>query len=186
MTDTTDIAVLYATAMRAKETGTSFVIPAETAISMLTHVGVLRDNLEAERQLADELKINWDAAKNSIQFYKAELAALKREQVPVEYQMYYHNHGTGGGEWCRVRTKSRYEELQREHAGDDDFSFRALFTATQKPVVLLNKITQADAPEVAEISAQVERLGLKGAYGAYAAGWNAAIEAAGGIVKDGE
>lgn len=53
MTGTIDIAVLYAAAIRAKETGTSFVIPAETAISLLTHIAVLRDNLEAERQRTD-------------------------------------------------------------------------------------------------------------------------------------
>lgn len=59
---------------------------------------------------------------------------LKGEQVPVEYQYRYHNHGTGCGEWCRVLTKERYEELQREHAGDNDFAFRMLFTAPQKPI----------------------------------------------------
>ncbi|HFQ7287283.1 TPA: hypothetical protein ACJHGT_002147 [Yersinia enterocolitica] len=59
---------------------------------------------------------------------------LKGEQVPVEYQYRYHNHGTGCGEWCRVLTKERYEELQREHAGDNDFVFRMLFTAPQKPI----------------------------------------------------
>ncbi|EPC8989578.1 TPA: hypothetical protein ACVHP4_004297 [Yersinia enterocolitica] len=69
---------------------------------------------------------------------EAELSAanekLKGEQVPVEYQYRYHNHGTGCGEWCRVLTKERYEELQREHAGDNDFVFRMLFTAPQKPI----------------------------------------------------
>ncbi|EKN3738412.1 hypothetical protein OU751_002959 [Yersinia enterocolitica] len=69
---------------------------------------------------------------------EAELSAanekLKGDQVPVEYQCRYHNHGTGSGEWCRVLTKERYEELQREHAGDNDFAFRMLFTAPQKPI----------------------------------------------------
>jgi len=94
---------------------------------------------------------------------------LKGDQVPVEYQMYYHNHGTGGGEWCRVRTKARYEELQIEHAGDNDFSFRTLFTATQKPVVLPEAYDDGHGNEWLPRGATI-----------------AAIEAAGGIVKDGE
>lgn len=108
--------------------------------------------------------------------------ALKGDQVPVEYQMYYHNHGTGGGEWCRVRTKARYEELQIEHAGDNDFSFRTLFTAPQKPVVL----------DDATVLAWGDRNYIKGDVSKLrcmiddAASLPAAIEATGGIVKDGE
>jgi len=112
---------------------------------------------------------------------------LKGDQVPVEYQMYYHNHGTGGGEWCRVRTKARYEELQIEHAGDNDFSFRTLFTAPQKPVVLPGISELIDAcdstPAVRDVHvwdlaiSEVKRL-------------NPSLfsdkSAAGGIVKDGE
>lgn len=67
-------------------------------------------------------------------FSESDVKDLKGEQVPVEYQYRYHNHGTGCGEWCRVLTKERYEELQREHAGDNDFVFRMLFTAPQKPI----------------------------------------------------
>lgn len=102
--------------------------------------------------------------------------ALKGDQVPVEYQMYYHNHGTGGGEWCRVRTKARYEELQIEHAGDNDFSFRTLFTAPQKPVVLLPKFTDRHTC----INAGCD------AASAYKEDVIAMNKAAGGIVKDGE
>lgn len=94
---------------------------------------------------------------------------LKGDQVPVEYQMYYHNHGTGGGEWCRVRTRARYEELQREHAGDNDFSFRTLFTNPQKPVVLPEAYDDGHGNEWLPRGATI-----------------AAIEAAGGIVKDGD
>lgn len=36
-----------------------------------------------------------------------------------------------------------------------------------------DEITSADAPEIFEIAAEVERLGLRGTYGVYAAGWNA-------------
>ncbi|RTM81488.1 DUF551 domain-containing protein [Enterobacter hormaechei] len=36
-----------------------------------------------------------------------------------------------------------------------------------------DKITSANAPEVFEIAAEAERLGLRGAYASYAVGWNA-------------
>jgi len=81
------------------------------------------DAFKAERQRADAAEV--------------ELAALRGEQEPVEYQYHYHNHGTGGGEWWRVSTKKRYEELQKEHYGDSNFSFRMLFAHPPKPVVVL-------------------------------------------------
>ncbi|HGF0952331.1 TPA: hypothetical protein ACF77O_000758 [Yersinia enterocolitica] len=117
---------------------------------------------------------------------EAELSAanekLKGEQVPVEYQYRYHNHGTGCGEWCRVLTKERYEELQREHAGDNDFVFRMLFTAPQKPVALLDKYVRNEKGQYILDGKCEPRIG-------FAVGWNAAIRAAGGKVEgnaDGE
>ncbi|HDL7425710.1 TPA: hypothetical protein PXN54_004518 [Yersinia enterocolitica] len=81
----------------------------------------------------DEVEDFVSILKQRAESAEAELSAanekLKGHQVPVEYQYRYHNHGTGCGEWCRVLTKERYEELQREHAGDNDFAFRMLFTA---------------------------------------------------------
>ncbi|HFK7184700.1 TPA: hypothetical protein ACG0BA_000292 [Serratia odorifera] len=47
-----------------------------------------------------------------------------------------------------------------------------LYTAPPAPAVP-DAITSANAPEVFEMAAIVERLGLRGAYGAYAAGYNA-------------
>lgn len=47
-----------------------------------------------------------------------------------------------------------------------------LYTATPAPTVP-EKITSANAPEVFEIAAEAERLGLRGAYASYAVGWNA-------------
>ncbi|MBL5819880.1 hypothetical protein JBO39_01455 [Serratia marcescens] len=47
-----------------------------------------------------------------------------------------------------------------------------LYTAPPAPAVP-EVITAANSPEVFEIAAEVERLGLRGTYGAYAAGWNA-------------
>ncbi|MFU2318951.1 hypothetical protein [Rahnella sp. PCH160] len=130
----------------------------------------------------EELKLMRDLQENVENHAMAEaldelisIRELKGDQVPVAQIVISKN-------WPDVGRKVidyYLEKIQHLPAGTE------LFTAPQKPVVLLNKITQSDAPEVAEISAQVERLGLKGAYGAYAAGWNAAIEASGGIVKDG-
>ncbi|CAI1761935.1 DUF551 domain-containing protein [Serratia proteamaculans] len=47
-----------------------------------------------------------------------------------------------------------------------------LYAAPPAPAVP-EVITSANAPEIFEMAAEVERLGLRGAYGAYAAGWNA-------------
>ncbi|EOZ4763764.1 TPA: DUF551 domain-containing protein [Enterobacter hormaechei] len=47
-----------------------------------------------------------------------------------------------------------------------------LYTAPPAPTVP-DKITSANAPEVFEIAAEAERLGLRGAYASYAVGWNA-------------
>ncbi|HCT9257426.1 TPA: hypothetical protein OUB85_004049 [Enterobacter hormaechei] len=42
-----------------------------------------------------------------------------------------------------------------------------------RTVTLPENITSANAPEVFEISAEAERLGLRGTYASYAVGWNA-------------
>ncbi|EKN6271904.1 hypothetical protein SM868_004353 [Yersinia enterocolitica] len=140
----------------------------------------------AEHQLyMKDLAIHNIKASRKAQFRKrlaaeAELSAanekLKGEQVPVEYQYRYHNHGTGCGEWCRVLTKERYEELQREHAGDNDFVFRMLFTAPQKPVALLDKYVRNEKGQYILDGKCESRIG-------FAVGWNAAIRAAGGKVE---
>lgn len=39
--------------------------------------------------------------------------------------------------------------------------------------VIPDEITSASAPEVFEIAAEAERLGIRGTYGSYAVGWNA-------------
>ncbi|HFF9481054.1 TPA: hypothetical protein ACGFA2_004500 [Serratia marcescens] len=53
----------------------------------------------------------------------------------------------------------------------EGLSVTPLYTAPPVP----EAITAANAPEVFEIAAEVERLGLRGAYGAYAVGWNTCI-----------
>ncbi len=42
-----------------------------------------------------------------------------------------------------------------------------------REVTLPENITSANAPEVIEIAAEAERLGLRGTYASYAVGWNA-------------
>ncbi|EPE3622662.1 hypothetical protein ACSIA8_000661 [Serratia marcescens] len=60
-----------------------------------------------------------------------------------------------------------------------------LYTAPPAPAVP-EQITAANAPEVFEIAAEVERLGLRGTYGAYAAGWNACRAAMLAAAPEGE
>lgn len=113
--------------------------------------------INLQRRMNLELMTENAGLKDRAEKAEAALSAanekLKGEQVPVEYQYRYHNHGTGSGEWCRVLTKERYEELQREHAGDNDFAFRTLFTAPQKPVVLSSSTVMSRAYVVQAIKA---------------------------------
>ncbi|ELI8104604.1 hypothetical protein RSF11_004383 [Yersinia enterocolitica] len=114
----------------------------EQLIAQLEAAQKERDALKMKLSDAGCLLVEWkqrvEQSERRANTLEAELSVanekLKGEQVPVEYQYRYHNHGTGCGEWCRVLTKERYEELQREHAGDNDFAFRMLFTAPQKPI----------------------------------------------------
>lgn len=48
-----------------------------------------------------------------------------------------------------------------------------LYAAPPVLVSVPDKITSDNAPEVFEIAAEAERLGLRGAYASYAVGWNA-------------
>lgn len=49
----------------------------------------------------------------------------------------------------------------------------ALYRHAQPVPVVPEEITSASAPEVFEIAAEAERLGLRGTYASYAVGWNA-------------
>ena len=49
----------------------------------------------------------------------------------------------------------------------------SLCTDTRAQPVIPDEITSASAPEVFEIAAEAERLGLRGTYASYAVGWNA-------------
>lgn len=48
-----------------------------------------------------------------------------------------------------------------------------LYISPQPAPVVPDEITSASAPEVFEIAAEAERLGLRGTYASYAVGWNA-------------
>lgn len=52
-----------------------------------------------------------------------------------------------------------------------------VYTAPPAPVSVPEKISSTNAPEVFEIAAEAERLGLRGAYASYAVGWNACRDA---------
>ncbi|EPK0063998.1 hypothetical protein WJC10_001557 [Klebsiella pneumoniae] len=65
------------------------------------------------------------------------------------------------------------EEFNRLTDGPDNII--ALVEALEKALqpVVPNEITSASAPEVFEVAAEAERLGLRGTYALYAVGWNA-------------
>lgn len=89
-----------------------------------------------------------------------------REAQPVAATPIYQIWDDDG--WCDTS-----EQIWRETY--DDFrkeQYRIVYTA---PPGVPEAITAANAPEVFEIAAAVERLGLRGAYGAYAVGWNSCI-----------
>ncbi|WP_262388724.1 hypothetical protein [Klebsiella quasipneumoniae] len=69
------------------------------------------------------------------------------------------------------------EEFNRLTDGPDNIIalVEALEKALEKALqpVVPNEITSASAPEVFEVAAEAERLGLRGTYASYAVGWNA-------------
>ncbi|EPK8593537.1 hypothetical protein QDZ86_005449 [Pluralibacter gergoviae] len=64
---------------------------------------------------------------------------------------------------------------QQPDADDDAAVYVPLYTSPQPAPVVPEEITSASTPEVFEIAAEAERLGLRGTYASYAVGWNAAI-----------
>ncbi|HBV3911460.1 TPA: DUF551 domain-containing protein [Klebsiella pneumoniae] len=60
----------------------------------------------------------------------------------------------------------------KENAGENA-EFLTLYRHAQPVPVVPEEITSASAPEVFEIAAEAERLGLRGTYASYAVGWNA-------------
>ncbi|MDL0041730.1 hypothetical protein [Enterobacter hormaechei] len=113
--------------------------------------------LEEERDAVPGA-VNEDAA-NALAAMKLALASLEAEPV-FEVEV-------SGNHW-----------LNAGPVDDSDFSgmpdgVNQLYSAPPAPASVPEKITSANAPEVFEIAAEAERLGLRGAYASYAVGWNA-------------
>lgn len=192
MTDTTDIKALRSEAaniigLLTAEGHQSFSL--DKAADFFDDVFRL---LESERQRADHNKvmqfaaedvsasalrgwssegIKFHAANEEIKRLTAELAALKGEQVPFRYMAEWSSQ-YGGMEYDYSEVRSEMDEVAAEHDG----SVIELFTAPQKPVVLLPKFTDRHTC----INAGCD------AASAYKEDVIAMNKAAGGIVKDGE
>lgn len=97
---------------------------------------------------------------NTLQAFEIALASLEAEPVCVidQSNLDYLRSGADADVWPASRTEMGDVLLYR--------------TAPPAPTVP-DKITSANAPEVFEIAAEAERLGLRGAYASYAVGWNA-------------
>ncbi|ENJ7285278.1 hypothetical protein AB1888_001149 [Enterobacter hormaechei] len=113
--------------------------------------------LEEERDATPGV-VNEDAAM-ALAAMKLALASLEAEPV-FEVEV-------SGNHW-----------LNAGPVDDSDFSgipdgVNQLYSAPPAPASVPEKITSANAPEVFEIAAEAERLGLRGAYASYAVGWNA-------------
>ncbi|MGQ6183045.1 hypothetical protein ACUNGU_08595 [Serratia sp. IR-2025] len=107
-------------------------------------------------------------------------AVVSREAQPVEYGDAYQGAREDLSIWKRraleAEDKMRHLEKINDHlvkeAQGEHRMGEPILTAPPAPAVP-EAITAANAPEVFEIAAEVERLGLRGVYGAYAVGWNA-------------
>lgn len=115
----------------------------------------------------------------------AEIALACLEAEPAEKQYYYHNHGTGSGQWTKVESMECFEQMKATHAGDNDFSFRDLYTAPPVPVMQSVELPQSFSPDLSVFGADarcVMRADKKGRWVNLAA-VELAIRAAGGEVK---
>ena len=162
----------------------------DTAQQSADIIRALLDQLEAERQRADDAQRAGDNARSSRDLHHKvsaglnerliksearvkELEALKGEQVPVGKFVFE----PSGERWHHIK------HGEHQHT-EPKLKLVKLFTAPQKPVVTLGHIKISEV--VAAVSLEQNRK-WNGRVG-YMAGWNACIDAAiaGGIVKDGE
>ncbi|HGM7400480.1 TPA: DUF551 domain-containing protein [Serratia marcescens] len=100
----------------------------------------------------------------------AELLAIRESQPVYQYRMRNPYNGQ----------VTDWETIKREQVDfilKETIAANVEFRITGTPPAVPEAITAANAPEVFEIAAEVERLGLRGAYGAYAVGWNSCIAA---------
>lgn len=130
---------------------------------------------EAKMNLNIKVHLNERALKA-----EAELSELKGDRVPYAYSYNYAGCETCEGfqDWRKELSRERPPEWMVETGKVTDLV--ELFTGQQKPIVLPSKITMGfkKLAEIYECKPEQAQF--------IAVGWNAAIEAAGGIVKDGE
>jgi hypothetical protein len=167
--------------LKAKTEG----MPDEVVITLTTQQAkALLDQLEAERQRAagseEELHKalhREKAAERKFLAAQEEIAELKGDQVPYAYSYNYAGCETCEGfqDWRKELSRERPPEWMIETGKVTDLV--ELFTAPQKPVVL---------PMPFDINVAGERVDWKGGDYYDRDDVLAAIEAAGGIVKDGE
>lgn len=134
---------------------------------------------------------NWEAVKADLECLKELLAVREAQSLPVgvskiiQIAAEFVKGDLLSALWEEAEKSKniRTERLQRllDDAGEA-MKLRAIQlkqacenTAPPAPAVqaVPDAITVDNAPEIFEIAAQVERIGLSGAYGAYASGWNA-------------
>ena len=122
--------------------------------------------LEEERDAVPGI-VNEDAAM-SLAAMKIALASLEAEAVGevIEQQSGMMLDG------LVISEKPTYRNIKGIHNMKMMPLGTQFYTAPPAPTVP-DKITSANAPEVFEIAAEAERLGLRGAYASYAVGWNA-------------
>lgn len=72
---------------------------------------------------------------------------------------------------CSVATLEEAEKTR--DFWNKKWTIRPYFYSAAPAPVVPEEITSANAPEVFEIAAEAERLGLRGTYASYAVGWNA-------------
>ncbi|WP_225865938.1 hypothetical protein [Klebsiella pneumoniae] len=92
----------------------------------------------------------------------ARMALSAMDSEPVAWTWHYRE------QWHVTNDEERVRDLAW-----DGVKVEPLYRHAQPVPVVPGEITSASAPEVFEIAAEAERLGLRGTYASYAVGWNA-------------
>ncbi|ENQ2672736.1 hypothetical protein WJG95_001850 [Klebsiella pneumoniae] len=92
----------------------------------------------------------------------ARMALAAMDSEPVAWTWHYRE------QWHVTNDEERVRDLAW-----DGVKVEPLYRHAQPVPVVPGEITSASAPEVFEIAAEAERLGLRGTYASYAVGWNA-------------
>ena len=178
------VATMREQAETAMACGGVFAISGQQAKRMLDRIVELESQIERitaqrlqENSLNLKVKLHLNERATNAE---AELEALKGDRVPYAYSYNYAGCETCEGfqDWRKELSRERPPEWMVETGKVTDLV--ELFTGQQKPIVLPSKITMGfkKLAEIYECKPEQAQF--------IAVGWNAAIEAAGGIVKDGE